>query len=66
MKNRSATEIRMGKRYSIRRPGMTAWASTDSVVKARTLQRQADDCAGRGHEIVDNRTLEEVVTREHE
>ena len=53
---KSETEIRMNGRYSIRRPGHTAWASTNNLVAARRLLREANSLAS-GHTLVDNRQI---------
>ena len=58
--NISATELRMGGKYSIRRPGMTAWATCETIREARTLLRQANNTQY-GHKIIDNRTVTEVA-----
>ena len=58
--NISATELRMGGKYSIRRPGMTAWATCETIREARTLLRQANNTQS-GHNIIDNRTVTEVA-----
>ena len=58
--NISATELRMGGKYSIRRDGMTAWATCETIREARTLLRQANNTQS-GHKIIDNRTVTEVA-----
>ena len=52
---RSANE-KIGKRYSVRRPGHTSYADTDSPSRAETLRRRADFFYGPGHEVFDSRT----------
>lgn len=54
--NVSATELRMGGRYSIRKPGMTAWATCETIAEARRLLKSANRNAGDGHKLIDNRT----------
>ena len=48
--------LRMRGRYSIRRPGMTAWATCETLREARTLLWQANNMES-GHKIIDNRTV---------
>lgn len=57
--NISATELRMGGRYSIRKPGMTAWATCETIAEARRQLKVANRSAGDGHKLIDNRTGEE-------
>lgn len=52
-KTRKGTQM---KHYSIRRMGMTSWADTNSLRRAKKLQEQADRVCQPGHEIVDNQT----------
>lgn len=48
------------KRYSIRRPGNTSWADTDTIRAARKLCAEANRICQPGHVIVDNRSGELV------
>lgn len=42
------------KKYSIRRPGCTSYADTNSLRKARKLLDEANRVIGPGHVIVEN------------
>ena len=52
---KSETEVRMGGRYSIRKPGCTAYATTSNLLVAGRLYREANNLVGNGHQVVDNR-----------
>ena len=52
---KSETEIRMGGRYSIRKPGCTAYATTNNLLVAQRLYREANRIVGNGHLLVDNK-----------
>ena len=51
---KSETELRMGGRYSIRKPGCTAYATTNNLLVAGRLYREAKNIAW-GHQVIDNR-----------
>jgi hypothetical protein len=53
------TRSRMGGKYSIRRPGMVAWATCETIRESRKLLREANNTQS-GHKIIDNRTVTEV------
>ena len=52
---KSETEIRMGGRYSIRKPGCPAYATTNNLLVAQRLYREANRVIGNGYQLVDNK-----------